>query len=146
MWITRNTSGLRRVYTWNNQTSPSGPPPPTTSPSAKTNDGRYRVSTIYGVTNFFSPFFSTTPDGNNNHIRSLLPCSVLAVYTIYSISMCVCTAFLKVVVGKTNVDDEYGGEENPFTPHSLSPLRAFMRMAEGGENPAERPLSIVTHK
>ena len=89
MWITRNTSGLRRVYTWNNQTSPSGPPPPTTSPSAKTNDGRYRVSTIYGVTNFFSPFFSTTPDGNNNHIRSLLPCSVLAVYTIYSISMCV---------------------------------------------------------
>ena len=89
MWITRNTSGLRRVYTWNNQTSPSGPPPPATSPSAKTNDGRYRVSTIYGVTNFFSPFFSTTPDGNNNHIRSLLPCSVLAVYTIYSISMCV---------------------------------------------------------
>ena len=61
MWITRNTSGLRRVYTWNNQTSPSGPPPPATSPSAKTNDGRYRVSTIYGVTNFFSPFFFYHP-------------------------------------------------------------------------------------
>ena len=106
-----------------------GLPPP--SPSAKTNDGRYRVSTLrcYKLFSLFSYHHGSdaTPSGwqqQPHHIRSFLPCPVL-VYTTY---VCVCTVFLKVV--RTN-DDEYGGEENPFTPHSLSPLtRGFYEEGE----------------